>query len=54
VRWWKWVGLAGALGAVAVGGVVLQKRRHRTWVDYPPEELRSKLHERLAALTTPG
>jgi hypothetical protein len=28
---------------------VLHKRRqHRTWVDYPPEELRSKLHERLA------
>jgi len=42
------------LGAVAVGGVVLQKRRHRTWVDYPPEELRSKLDGRLAASMTAG
>lgn len=53
MSWWKWVGLAGVLGAVAVGGVVLQQRRHhRTWVDYPPEELRSKLRERLALAAT--
>jgi hypothetical protein len=50
MRWWKWVGLAGLLGAVAVGAVVLQRRRAaRPWTEYPPDELRSRLRERLDA-----
>ena len=49
MRWWKWVGLAGLVGAAAVGtAVVVQQRRRRTWNEYEPEELRDKLHERLA------
>jgi hypothetical protein len=48
MRWWKWVGLAGLVGAVAVGAVVLQRRRAaRSWTEYPPDELRSRLRERL-------
>lgn len=50
MRWWKWVGLAGLVGAAAVGtAVVVQKRKRRDWTEYEPEELRDKLHERLAA-----
>jgi hypothetical protein len=47
MRWWKWLGLAGLLGAAAAGAVVVQRRRARTWTDYSPEELRSRLHARL-------
>jgi len=47
MRWWKWLGLAGLLGAAAAGAVVVQRRRARTWVDYSPEELRARLHARL-------
>ena len=47
---WKLLGLAGILGAVAVGAVVVNhQRRHRAWEEYPPDELRSRLHSRLAA-----
>jgi len=49
VRWWKWVGLAGLIGAAAAGAVVIQRRRARQWTEYEPEELRSRLHDRLAA-----
>ncbi len=45
---WKWLGLAGAAG-VAAGGVVVARKR-RAHGDYEPEELRAKLHERLAAV----
>jgi hypothetical protein len=50
VRWLKWVGLAGVFGAAAVGvGVAVQQRRQRRrWVDYTPDELRDRLHQRLA------
>lgn len=54
MRWWKWLGLAGLVGAAAVGAVVIQKRRARTWTDYPPEELRARLHERLRAAAPPS
>lgn len=43
---WKWLGLAGVAGVAATGAVVVHKRR--TQSDYEPEELRAKLHERLA------
>jgi hypothetical protein len=43
---WKLVGLAGFAGVAATGVVVARKRRaHR---DYDPDELRDRLHRRLA------
>ena len=43
---WKVVGLAGLAGVAATGVVVARNRRaHR---DYDPEELRERLHRRLA------
>ena len=46
---WKLLGLAGVIGAVAVGSVVVNRRRHRTWEEYSPEDLRARLHARLDA-----
>jgi hypothetical protein len=43
---WKLVGLAGAAGVAAAGVAVARKRRAQ--VDYDPEELRERLHARLA------
>lgn len=43
---WKVVGLAGIAGVAATGAVVARNRRaHR---DLPPDELRERLHARLA------
>jgi hypothetical protein len=43
---WKLIGLAGLAGVAATGVVVARRRRaHR---DYDPEELRARLHQRLA------
>ena len=42
---WKLLGLAGAAGVAATGAVVAAKRREQ--VEYTPDELREKLHERL-------
>jgi hypothetical protein len=42
---WKVLGLAGAAGVAATGAVVAAKRREQ--VEYTPDELREKLHERL-------
>jgi hypothetical protein len=45
---WKLVGLAGLAGVAATGAIVARNRRaHR---DYDPDELRAKLHDRLAAV----
>jgi hypothetical protein len=46
---WKWVGLAGIVGAAAVGvavGTTAVKRHRREYVDAHPDELRTRLHER--------
>lgn len=43
---WKWLGLAGAAGVAATGVIVARKRRGQR--EYDPEELRARLHERLA------
>jgi hypothetical protein len=43
---WKWLGLAGVAGVAATGAVVVHKRRAHE--DLEPEELRARLHERLA------
>jgi hypothetical protein len=47
---WKIIGLAGLAGVAATGVVVARKRRaHR---DYDPDELRNRLHRRLAEAST--
>jgi hypothetical protein len=44
---WKLLGLAGAAGVAAAGGVVVARQR-RDAEEYTPEELRDRLHSRLA------
>jgi hypothetical protein len=49
---WKLIGLAGLAGVAATGVVVARNRRaHR---DYDPDELRDRLHRRLAEATREG
>jgi hypothetical protein len=50
MRWWKVLGVAAFVG-VAVSGVAIARaeRRRRT---YTPEEIRARLHARLAAAST--
>jgi hypothetical protein len=43
---WKLVGLAGLAGVAATGVVVARKRRAQR--EYQPDELRERLHRRLA------
>jgi hypothetical protein len=43
---WKLVGLAGLAGVAATGAVIVRNRRQHQ--EYDPEELREKLHQRLA------
>ena len=45
-RTWKLLGLAGVAGVAATGAVVARRRRAQR--DYDPEELRERLHRRLA------
>lgn len=49
---WKIIGLAGLAG-VAATGVVLARRR-RAQRDYDPDELRERLHHRLAEVSSNG
>lgn len=46
VAWWKWLGLAGIVGVAATGAVIAREERARR--SYTPDEVRSRLHERLA------
>jgi hypothetical protein len=43
---WKLVGLAGLAGVTATGVIVARKRREQR--DYDPDELRARLHDRVA------
>jgi hypothetical protein len=43
---WKLLGLAGLAGVAATGVVVARKRRAQR--EYDPDELRERLHRRLA------
>lgn len=46
MRWWKIVGLAGLAGVAATGAVIARSQRRRR--AYTPEEIRERLHARLA------
>lgn len=43
---WKWIGLAGAAGVVAGGVLVARDQRRRE--AYTPDQIRNRLHQRLA------
>ena len=45
---WKLIGVAGLAGVAATGVVVARKRRAQQ--DYDPDELRDRLHRRLAEI----
>lgn len=49
---WKLVGLAGIAGVAATGAVVARKRRAQR--AYDPNELRDRLHRRLAEVESEG
>jgi hypothetical protein len=44
--WWAWLGVAGLVGIAATGAAVARQERQRR--AYTPDEVRSRLHERLA------
>lgn len=46
---WKLVGLAGLAGVAATGVIVARRRRAQR--RYEPDELRARLHDRLAAVS---
>jgi len=46
MRWWKVAGLAAFVGVAATGAVIVRAERRRR--AYTPEEIRTRLHERLA------
>jgi hypothetical protein len=53
MRMWKVLGLAGIVGATAVGvayGAKRAERQRREYREADPDELRSRLHQRLADL----
>ncbi|MDA4105942.1 hypothetical protein [Mycolicibacterium holsaticum] len=45
-RIWKWVGLAGVAGVVAGGVLVARDQRRRN--SYTPDDIRARLHQRVA------
>jgi hypothetical protein len=49
---WKIVGLAGIAGVTAATGVVVARKR-RDHTEYDPDELRDKLHSRIAESDEP-
>jgi hypothetical protein len=51
VRLWKLLGLAGLAGVAATGAVLARNERQRR--AYTPDDVRSRLHERAAALAEP-
>lgn len=51
-RVWKVLGVAGLAGVAATGAVVARDHRRRTQMT--PEEVRDRLHERLAAAEDPA
>jgi hypothetical protein len=51
VRWWKVLGLAGFVGIAATGVVIARQERRRR--AYTPEQVRERLHARLAEAPDP-
>jgi hypothetical protein len=49
VRWWKILGVAGLAGVAATGVAVARAERRRR--AYTPDEIRSRLHERVEEAT---
>lgn len=49
---WKLVGLAGLAGVAATGVIVVRRRRAHAELD--PDELRERLHRRLAEVRPAG
>ena len=47
ISWWKWLGLAGLAGVAATGVVAARDERRRR--AYTPDEIRARLHARVAA-----
>jgi hypothetical protein len=52
MRWWKVIGLAGFVGVAATGVVIVRAERRRR--AYTPDEIRERLHARLAEASEPG
>ncbi|GAB1641875.1 hypothetical protein [Krasilnikovia sp. MM14-A1259] len=52
MRWWKVAGLAGLAGVAATGIVLARAERRRR--AYTPDEIRERLHTRLAEAGEPG
>jgi hypothetical protein len=52
MKLWKWLGLAGVAGVAATGAVVARDQRRRSQVT--PDEVRARLHERLAEADAPA
>lgn len=46
---WKVLGVAGLAGVAAAGVIIVREQRQRTQL--APEEIRARLHERLAQAT---
>jgi len=51
MRWWKVLGLAGVVGVAATGVMIARSERQRR--AYTPDEIRTRLHARLAEATCP-
>jgi hypothetical protein len=52
MRWWKILGLAGFVGVAATGVVIARAERRRR--AYTPDEIRARLHTRLAEASETG
>ncbi|MCW2890007.1 MAG: hypothetical protein QOE54_1925 [Streptosporangiaceae bacterium] len=52
MRWWKILGLAGFVGVAATGVVIARAERRRR--AYTPDEIRGRLHSRLAEASDAG
>jgi len=51
MRWWKVAGLAGLAGVAATGAVIARAERKRR--AYSADEIRERLHDRVAESTAP-
>ena len=52
MKLWKVLGLAGLAGVAATGAIIARDQRQRA--DLKPDEIRDRLHERLAQVSEHG